>query len=156
MQAIERVRGDVLQHVRLGSGPQRARDVLVGVVGRQDDDLGLRVAFANTPHGFDAFHHRHAEIEERDVRPMPIEGRDGLDAIGGFCDDAQVRFLIDDVGDAGAEERVIVHDEHARGHRVDRSRAPLATALRSDDIPGSAGRRWLPGQHDLGAAREAR
>jgi len=44
---------------------------------------------------------------------MPLEGRHRLEPVGGFSDDVQVGFLVDDVGDAGAEQRVIVDDEHA-------------------------------------------
>ena len=80
----EGVGGDVFQHVRLGSGFERAGDVLVGVVGRQHDDLRLRIARADLPHGFDAFHHRHAQIEQRDVGPVALEGLDRFDAVRGF------------------------------------------------------------------------
>ncbi len=38
---------------------------------------------------------------------------DGVDAVAGFGDDAQVGFLVDDVRDAGPEQRVIVDQQHA-------------------------------------------
>jgi len=40
---------------------------------------------------------------------MEFECLDGLDAVARFGDDAQVRFLIDDVRDAGSKQRVIVN-----------------------------------------------
>ena len=111
------VGGNVLQHVRLRARFQRARDLVVGVVGRQHDDAGAGIALANLPDGLDAFHDRHAQIEERDVRVIPLEGVDGLDAVAGFGDHAQVGLLVDDVRDAGSEQRVIVDEQHARRSR---------------------------------------
>ena len=73
----------------------------------------MRIALANLPHRLDAFHHRHPQVEQRDVRPVALERLDRLEPVGRLGDDVQVRFLVDDVRDAGAQQRVIVHDEHA-------------------------------------------
>ena len=110
----EVVGGDVLQHVRLRAGPQRARDVLVGVVGREHDHPRLRIALANPAHHLDAFHHRHPQIEQRHVGAMTLARLERVGAVARLGDDAQVGFLVDDVRDAGAEQRVIVHHEDAR------------------------------------------
>ena len=107
------VGGDVLQHVRLRAGLERARDLFVGVVGREHDDARPRVALADPANDLDAFHHRHPQIEQRHVGVMALVGFDRLDAVAGFGDHAQVGLLVDDVGDAGPEQRVIV-DERAR------------------------------------------
>ena len=113
MQAIEIVGRNVLQHVRLGARLQRPRDLVVGVVGRQHDDPRARVALADLPDGLDAFHHRHAQIEQRDVGVVSLERVDRLDAVARFGDDAQIGFLVDDVRDTGSEQRVVVDDQHA-------------------------------------------
>ena len=77
----------------------------------------LRIALANPANDLDAFHHRHPQIEQRHVGMVPFVGFDRLDAIAGLGDHPQVRFLVDDVGDAGAEQRVIVDEQHARLRR---------------------------------------
>ena len=87
MQAIRRSAAMSFSTYALAPALQRPRDVLVGVVGRQDDDLGLRIALANLPHRLDAFHHRHPQIEQRDVGTMALEGGDRLDAVRGLGDD---------------------------------------------------------------------
>ncbi|MNC98276.1 hypothetical protein D3C83_161860 [compost metagenome] len=45
---------------------------------------------------------------------MPLPRRDGLDAVAGFGDDAQVGLLVDDVGDARPQQRVVVDEQDAR------------------------------------------
>ena len=45
---------------------------------------------------------------------MALEGVDRLDAVAGLGDDVQVRLLVDDVRDAGPQQRVIVDEQHAR------------------------------------------
>ena len=46
---------------------------------------------------------------------MPLVGGDCLDTIARLGDDAKIRLLVDDVGDAGAQQRVIVDQQDARG-----------------------------------------
>jgi hypothetical protein len=44
---------------------------------------------------------------------MVLVSLDRFDAVAGLGDDAKVRLLVDDVRDAGPEQRMIVHEEHA-------------------------------------------
>ena len=44
---------------------------------------------------------------------VALVGGDRLEAVGGFGDDEQVGFLIDDVRDAGSQQRVVVDHQHA-------------------------------------------
>ena len=74
-----------------------------------------RIAFANLPHRFDALHHRHPEIEQRHVGTMTLVRVNRLEAVAGLGDHVQVCLLVDDVGDAGPEQGMIVHEQHARG-----------------------------------------
>jgi hypothetical protein len=97
----QRVGRDVLEHVGLGAGLQGPGNIVVRVVGREHDDFGVRIALANLADRLDAFHDRHPQVEQRHVRVMPLEGLDRLEAVGGLGDHVQVRFLVDDVGDAG-------------------------------------------------------
>ena len=111
--AHEIVGGNVFQHVGLRASLERTRDLVVGVVGRQHDDACVRVAPANLPNHLDAFHHRHSQVEQRHVGTMALVGLDRLDAVARLGDDTQVGLLVDDVGDAGSKQRVIVHQQHA-------------------------------------------
>ena len=131
------VGGDVLQDVRLRAGLQRARDVVVGIVGGEHDDARVRIALADLPHGFDAFHHGHAQVEQRDVRPMPLERLHGLASVLGFGDDVQIGLEVDDVGDAGSEQPVIVchEDRRFRHRRIDRIRRQHALASAMTPVP---------------------
>jgi hypothetical protein len=89
------------------------RDLVVGVVGRQDDDAGLRVACPDLPHGLDPFHHGHPQVEERDVRLVAFVGLDGFQAVASLGDHTQIGLLVDDVGDTRTEQCMVVHEEHA-------------------------------------------
>ena len=135
----------------MAPGLQRPGDVLVGVVGRQHDDARLRIDLANPPDRLDALHLRHPQVHQHDVGTVRAERLDGLAAVGGFGDDLEIGLLVDDVGDAGAQQRVIVDDQHARRA----ASAPAAGAV-AGQRSASAGsrdreRRRLPGEHHLGA-----
>ena len=53
-----------------GARAQRAEDVVVGVEGRQDDDLGRVLARAQELGGGKAVHPRHPDVHQHDVRLM--------------------------------------------------------------------------------------
>ena len=78
------------------------------VVAQGDDDPRLRVAFADAADDFDAFHHRHPEIEQHHVGLVLFPRGNGLDAVAGLGDDVQIVLLVNDVGDAGTQQRVVV------------------------------------------------
>ena len=85
---------------------------------------------------------------------MPLEGGDRFDAVAGFGDHVQVRLVADDVGDAGAHQRVIVDDEHGRlggGEAAGSQALYRCAASAPGDEVGNGERGRLPRQHDLGA-----
>ncbi len=62
---------------------------------------------------------------------MSIVCSDRLDAVRRFANDEEIGFLVDDVRHSGAQERVIVNDEHAessgrRGNGVGHGYCPAA------------------------------
>ena len=59
--------GGVLEQVALGSGLDGVENILVGVIGGQDDDLCFEVSFAYGAHGLDACHLRHTQVHEDNV-----------------------------------------------------------------------------------------
>ena len=127
MQLTRIVGGNVLQHVGLRARLERARDLVVRVVGRQHDHACLRVAPANLPNHLDAFHDRHPQVEQRHVRTMAFVGLERLDTVARFGDDAQVGLLVDDVGDARSKQGVVVDEEHAGATGRGRMARQLAT-----------------------------
>ena len=44
---------------------------------------------------------------------MALEGFDRLHSVTRFRNDTQIGFLVEDVRDAGSQERVVVHQQHA-------------------------------------------
>jgi hypothetical protein len=87
---------------------------------------------------------RHAQVEQRDVGPMPLECGDGLDAVGRLRDDEEILLLIDDVGHARAQQRVVVHQEDAEASRRcdDFDRVHVSWRLRSPAAPRRAPLRY--------------
>ena len=108
------------------------------------------------PDGLDALHHRHPQVEQDDVGAMPVERFDALESVGGLGDDLEVDLLVDDVGHAGAQQRVVVDDQHAGPRRLRVAAAGASTSLCG--MAGSRNRegRRLPRQHDLGARARRR
>jgi hypothetical protein len=103
-----------------------ARDVPLAFHASSDDDLGLRSCSRG-----DATHTltpsiTGMEIEGADVRPIPIEGRDGVGAINGGRDAVR---LVTMLARRCGKERVIVRLS-APGNRPRDGGPPLATALR--------------------------
>src|SRR5262249_47918972 len=80
----------------------------------------------------DTFHHRHPQVEQGHIWLMELEGLDGFDTVAGLGDDPEVGLVIDDVGDAGSEEGVIVDKKDARPvrlrERLSWQRAPVSGA----------------------------
>ena len=69
---------------------------------------------------------------------------------------SSVGLLVDDVGDAGPQQRVIVDDEHARARRARRRRRGLRGSAVGMVGSRNRERRRLPRQHDLGAGPRRR
>jgi hypothetical protein len=45
---------------------------------------------------------------------MPLPGGNRLDAVAGLGDHLQIRLLVDDVGDPGPQQGVVVDEQDAR------------------------------------------
>ena len=103
----------VLQEVAHRSRGDRAEDVLVAVVHRQNHDPGIRLVAADRLNRLHAVHGRHLEIHQRHVGPIPEELLDRLFTIGGLCHNRHVRLDADDAGDALAHQAVVVDTEDA-------------------------------------------
>src|SRR6202000_2619146 len=93
--------GGVLEEEAAGAGAQRVEDVLVEIERCEHEDLG-GVATAGDPSGrFNPVELRHADVHQDDVRVEITRQCDGLQPIGGFADDVDVRFVVQDHSEAG-------------------------------------------------------
>ena len=68
---------------------------------------------------------RHAEVEERYVGAVLVDHPLGRRAVSGLPDDDEPRVVLERAHDAGAEQRVVVGDDH--GER----RLPVAVSAGS-------------------------
>lgn len=107
--------GDVLEQEAAGGG-ERGVDVVVEVVGGEDDDprpVGA-VAVEDPPGRLDAVHPRHPDVHEDDVGPGTPDGRDRLGPVG------RLGRHLDAVGgedhpEARTHQGLVVRDDGTQG-----------------------------------------
>ena len=131
----------VLQQEAACAGLQRAVDVLVEVEGRDDDD-GDRigdVGAGELPRGLDAVDLGHADVEQAHVGPQSSCQRDRLAPVGRVPDDLDIRLRVEDHRQAGADELLVVGDEHADDH-CPPARGRTAETVQPLPGPGPASR----------------
>src|SRR5690348_3468233 len=80
----------VFEQEAAGAGPQGTQDVVVGVEGREDDDLGRPLAAAHDFGGRQAVHSWHADVHQHDAGLVFGDGAFDLAAVGGLADDLNV------------------------------------------------------------------
>src|SRR5580704_17937973 len=107
-----------LQREAARSGPQRLKNVLVQVERGEDQHPGHARALAggDLPGGLDTVHHRHPDVHHDDVRPEARSDLDGLAAVARLTDDLQVVLRVDERGERGTEQRLVVDDEDPDRH----------------------------------------
>jgi len=106
----------VLEHEATRSGAQGGEDVLVDVVGGEDDDPDRAARLHDPPGGRDAVDRGHADVHEHDVRPGLADEGDGLVAVGGLADDLDVVPGVEDHPEAHPYQRLVIDDHHPDGH----------------------------------------
>src|SRR5690349_20774392 len=103
----------VFEQEAAGAGPQGTQDVVVGVEGREDDDLGRALAAAHDFGGRQAVHSRHANVHQHDAGLVFGDGAFDLAAVGGLADDLNVTGARQQHAEPGADQCVVVDDQHA-------------------------------------------
>ena len=68
---------------------------------------------ADLPGGLDPVHHRHAHVHQHHVGPVLAAQPDGLGAVGGARDDGDVGLRVEQRGEPGAHDLLVVGDERA-------------------------------------------
>src|ERR1700683_780365 len=108
-----------LQREPARPGAQRLEDVLVQVERGEDEDpgAGTTASFGkNLPRGLDPVQHRHPDVHDDDGRGEAGRELDRLPAVGRLADDLQVVLGVDQRGERGTEQRLVVHDQNPGRH----------------------------------------
>src|SRR5690606_27748040 len=110
-------RRGVLEQESAGPGPQRLVHVLVEVERRHHEHLdGVGHSGAGEfAGGFDAVEHRHPHVHDHHVRFEPPGEVDGGAAVAALADHFEVGLGVDDGGESGTDERLVVADQDANG-----------------------------------------
>ena len=129
--------------------PARARTeggvhVLVEVEGG-DDDHRERIGDGRSGEGvrrLDAVHAGHAHVEQAHVGAQAPGELDGAAAVGGLAGHLDARLGVQDHGQPGAHDLLVVGDDHAYGHEAHPVRG--STAVTVQPRPGSGPARQVP------------
>src|SRR6185436_12926818 len=74
----------VLQEVRADTSCKRANDVRLVGVHAQDDYARRSIKLLRPSRNFDAVHHRHADVDDQQVRAMLLEEPNRLETVSGL------------------------------------------------------------------------
>src|SRR6185312_5488202 len=61
---------------------------------------------------------RHLDVEEYQVRPLPLQGAHGFSAIAALCDDLELRRLVQPQRNAASRQQLVVDDRRADPHAL--------------------------------------
>src|SRR5699024_5820019 len=87
--------GCVLEQVAAGAGGEGGGDVVVGVVGGEDEDLDRRVPGTDVSHELGAAPAGHAQVGDDDVDLRVSKHREGLLSARGDAHDGEVRLGVE-------------------------------------------------------------
>jgi len=90
------------------AGRERRHDIRLGVVGREHDDFRRQLGVLDFAGDGDAVHFGHADIEQGHVGPELFDHFPGLFAVGRFAEQIESFFFVDESGQTGAGERMVV------------------------------------------------
>ncbi len=106
----------VLQQEPAGTGPQRGEDVLVGIEGGQHDDPGGAAGRDQPAQRLDPVEVGHAHVHQHDVGLRVLDHLYRGQTVSGFTHHLDVGFLVQDHGEAGTDEVLVVDDHDADAH----------------------------------------
>ncbi len=116
--------------------------VLVQVEGGDDDDRQrvLDVRAGKLPGGLDAVDPGHADVEQADVRAELVGEGNRLAPVGSLGDNLDVGMSGEDHRETGADEVLIVGDEHPDGHLTAPALGSTACTVQPPSGAGPASR----------------
>src|SRR6266511_2673802 len=143
--------GDLLEQVAVGAGLDGVVEVGLLVGDRQHEDLGVGDEVLDGLGRLDAAAPRHADVHQHHVGHQLLGLVDGLGAVAGLSDDLDVVLLLEHHLEATAEQRVVVHDQHADGLPcAPRSRLPVVGHALPSQLAG-----LLRAHHGFGSSATA-
>ena len=104
--------GDVLEEIPLRAGLEGPTDIVIRVVGREHDEHGVRKLLPQGLHYVDTIESRHAKIQQRNIRALLSIKQDGGIAVRRLRDHSDIRLLTKDLGDAIADDCVVVGEKY--------------------------------------------
>src|SRR6202022_1864902 len=110
-------RRDVLEEEAARAGRQRVEDVFVKVVGGQDHDLAWHAGLGQSPGCLDAIDARHPHVHQDDIGPEGTDRVNGRCSVSGLTDDFEIGLGFEDHAKPGANEGLVVDDQHAYRHQ---------------------------------------
>ena len=150
----------VLEQVAVGAGAQDVDHVALVVGHGEHHDARVDSGLAQRAQGVQAVHALHVQVQQDHVRVQLGGQAQGFLAAAGLADHAEVVFQFEQLGDALAHHRMVVHQQQANrfvggGWHVRHGVGSLAaegcravgTKLKSTRVPWGARaskRNWLP------------
>lgn len=118
-----------------------AVNVLIEIEGgdHHHRDRVVDVGAGELTRGFDAADLGHADVEQADVGTQLAGEGDRLASVAGFADDLDVCLRIEDHPEPGADELLVVGDDHTDGHLRVR---PVGTTAVTVQPPPGFGPAW--------------
>jgi hypothetical protein len=104
----------ILQQIADRARADPIKDPIVGVVGGQDDDLCSGPRRHDLSCGLNAVQARHLDVHQDHIGQQPLGHIQRFDTIGGLTHHFQIRLMIQDDGQARANDILIV-GESTRG-----------------------------------------
>ena len=121
----ELLAGHVLEQEPARPGLHRLVDVFVEVEGRQDEHARVASRVGQPPGCLDPVEPGHADVHQHDIRTQLARQLDRLASVLRLAHDLHPRLELDDQPEAGADERLIVREQHG-DHGATGSRARSA------------------------------
>jgi hypothetical protein len=129
----------VLEQESARSGAQRRVDVFVEIEGGEDEDPD---GGGGQPAGrLDSVHAGHPDVHEHHVGLGAAGHLDGLLPGAGLTDDGESGCRGKNPAQSGPDQRLVVGDEHAYGHRVPSCRGMRAVTRNPPSARGPAANR---------------
>jgi hypothetical protein len=112
----------VLEHEAARPAPQRPAHVVVDVEGGHDEDPHVRVRRGDPLGGREPVATGHAHVHEHDLGPQRRDRGLGRRAVPRLADDVDAAGGGEHRAEAGADDRLVVHEQHPDPHGPHRAR----------------------------------
>src|SRR6059036_2050453 len=106
----------MFEQITADAGLNQFADVLILLVGGEDENLGLGRALCDLPRGFDAIEEGHRYIEQDYIGPQLFSHLDGLAPVLRFANNFYVAFGFEEIPQPLANDGVIINQQNFDTH----------------------------------------